>query len=134
MNDVEHLRQTLSPFSSVRLAVLFGSLARDETRRGSDVDVGVVLDPDDRETRLDVEVAVGRALQRDVDLVDLRRASPLLRFEVSRDGILLVEREPGSWIRFRARAMLDWWDWAPVARIFHGAAVARLRSQLSGPT
>ncbi|MEE8523304.1 MAG: nucleotidyltransferase domain-containing protein, partial [Thermoanaerobaculia bacterium] len=103
-------------------------LARDETRRGSDVDLGVVLDPDDRETRLDVEVTVGRALQRDVDLVDLRRAPPLLRFEVSRDGILLVEREPGSWIRFRARAMLDWWDWAPVARIFHDTAVARLRS------
>jgi len=107
-------------------------VARGETRPDSDVDLGVVLDSDDRALWLDVEVAVSRGLGRDVDLVDLRRAPPLLRFEVSRDGVLVVEREPDGWTRFKAKAMVDWWDWAPTARIFHRAAVARLRSSLVG--
>ncbi len=132
MDVVDRLREVLSPFPSIRLAVLFGSLARGQVRRQSDVDLGVVLDNDDRGVRLDIEVAVGRGLHRDIDLVDLRRAGPLLRFEVARDGIPVVEREPDTWTRFKARAMVDWWDWAPTARLFHQAAVARLRRKLGG--
>lgn len=134
MDVVDRLREILSPFPSIHLAVLFGSLARDQVRRWSDIDLGVVLDTDDREVRLDIEVEVGRGLSRDVDLVDLRRAGPLLRFEVARDGIPVVEREPDTWSRFKSRAMVDWWDWAPTARFLHRAAVARLRRRLSGQT
>jgi len=132
MDVVDRLREVLSPFPSIRLAVLFGSLARDQVRRWSDVDLGVVLDTDDRQLRLDIEVMVGRGLHRDTDLVDLRRAGPLLRFEVARDGIPVVERDPDTWARFKERAMVDWWDWAPTARLFHRAAVARLRRKLGG--
>ena len=134
MDVVDRLREVLCPFSEIRLAVLFGSMARSQTRPGSDVDLGILLASEARDLWLDVEVAVGRGLGRDVDLVDLLWAPPLLRFEVSRDGILLVERDPDRWTRFKARAMVDWWDWAPTARIFHRAAVARLRSRLDGQT
>ena len=34
-----------------------------------------------------------------------------------------------KWVRERARAMVDWWDWAPLARRIHDRAVARLRAE-----
>lgn len=66
---------------------------------------------------------------RSVDLVSLRRAPPLLRFEIARDGQLLIERDPHAWVEFRAHAMIDWWDWAPTARIMHRAVRSRLERE-----
>ncbi len=50
---------------------------------------------------MDLVNRVTRMLGSDnVDVVDLRRASPLLRYAAAQKGIALYEREPGSFIRF----------------------------------
>jgi predicted nucleotidyltransferase len=120
------LRRAIDDRTDVQLAVLFGSAARGAEFRDSDVDV-CVLGPAPAglsALRVTLERATGRA----VDLIDLRAAPPLLRFEIARDGQVLVERVPHLWSDFKARAMVDWWEWAPLARRFHRQAVARLRS------
>ena len=111
----------------VRLAVMFGSGARGTARSDSDIDVGVLLDDDDCLPAL--RVAIERAVGMSVDLVSLRKAPPLLRFEIARDGRLLVERDPHAWVEFRAHAMIDWWDWAPTARIMHRAVRSGLQRE-----
>ncbi len=61
----------------------------------------------------------------------LEAAPPLLRFEIARGGKVLLERSPGLWTRFKARAMVDWWDWGPVARKMHAVYVRRLKEQVA---
>jgi len=124
------LGDALQSWSGVRLAVLFGSAARGEAAPGSDLDVGVLFDPG-RESAAALEVALARATGRRVDVVRLDAAPPLLRFEIARDGRVLLERTPHAWVDFRARAMTDWWDWAPTARLLHAAAVERLRAAVA---
>ena len=134
MRPVERsLAEALESWPGLRLAVLFGSAARGESGPESDLDVGVLFDPGpDRAAAL--EVALARAASRRVDLVRLETAPPLLRFEIARDGRVLLERSPHAWADFRARAMTDWWDWAPTARFLQAAAASRLRSVLAdGP-
>jgi len=120
----------LESWQGVRLAVLFGSTARGQSGPDSDLDVGVLFETG-QESTAGLEVALARATGRRLDLVGLDTAPPLLRFEVARDGRLLLERTPHAWVDFRARAMTDWWDWAPTARLFHAAAAARLRAALA---
>jgi len=129
MSDIGILKDILAADRRVRLAVVFGSTARDTERSGSDLDVGVLVEPD-CESGPPLDVVLSRATGRPVDLVHLDAAPPLLRFEVARDGVVLVERVPHAWADFRARAMTDWWDWAPTARMLHAAAVSRLREQV----
>jgi len=124
------LADALQSRSGVRLAVLFGSAGRGGAAPGSDLDVGVLLDPGGESASL-LEVALARATGRRVDLFRLDVAPPLLRFEIARDGRVLLERAPHAWGDFRARAMTDWWDWAPTARLFHAAAASRLRAALA---
>jgi uncharacterized protein len=128
---LDRLRDALAGFPSVRLAVVFGSVARGEERPESDVDLGVRLDPDSSALRHEVEAALGRAAGREVDVVFLDEAPPLLRFEVGSDGVVLVEREPHAWSDFRARSMIDWWDWAPTAKKIEDAALRRLRASVA---
>ncbi len=129
MDLVDRLRNGIATLPAVRLAVLFGSTARGEARARSDVDLGVLLDPDTRDHRIHVEAELGRVAEREVDVIFLDTAPPLLRFEISRDGVLLFEKEDGLWTDFKVRAMVDWWDWAPYARMFTAAAVRRLRGE-----
>ena len=135
MSLLERLREHLAADPEVRLAALFGSQARGEERAGSDVDVAILLAEDSSAERREVEAALARALGREVDVIHLPDAPPLLRFEIARDGILLVERDLHSWVDFRTRAMIDWWDWAPTAKIITDAALSRLRgSAADGPS
>ena len=135
MELVTLLRDVSKLFPHVRLAVLFGSAARGETSGSGDIDLGVVLnDGAPARTLTDLEIAsgraTGRAFKRPIDVVDLGRAPPLLRFEVARDGVVLLEREPHVWADFKARAMIDWWDWAPTARAIQRLVRDRLERQV----
>jgi predicted nucleotidyltransferase len=134
MSAEELLKQVLERTPGLRLAVLFGSEARGDGEARSDLDVGVLFE-DGRDTGPALEVALSRATRRTVDLVRLDTAPPLLRFEIARDGRVLVERTAHAWVDFRARAMVDWWDWAPTARAIHAAGVRRLRERMAdGPS
>ena len=131
MMDLEALRAALAGQPAAKLAVVFGSAARGRNGPVSDLDLALRLAPDTVASRREVVDAARRAVRREIDIVDLDTAPPLLRFQIARDGLVLVEREPRSWARFKARAMTDWWDWAPTARKIHAAYIRRLREQVA---
>jgi len=55
MSALDRLRECAGALPAVQLAVLFGSTARDQRRPGSDVDIGVLLDPSTPATRLQAQ-------------------------------------------------------------------------------
>jgi len=127
---MDDLRTRAASLPQVQLAVLFGSTARGEAGPRSDVDLGLLLAPDSLESRIDAEAEMGRAARRPVHVIFLNEAPPLLRFEIARDGVLLVEAKPYLWADFRAKAMVDWWDWAPTARKMQAAAIRQLHERV----
>lgn len=125
------LSEILGELPEVELAAVFGSAARGTMSADSDVDLAVRLTEDTPEVRRRIGNEVGRAVRRDIDLIPLDASPPQLRFEIARDGIALVERQSHAWADFQVRAMLDWWDWAPIARRMNAAAVGRLKKGLA---
>jgi predicted nucleotidyltransferase len=81
MDMVERLRRVLDGRAGVRLAVLFGSTATKRRHARSDLDVGVMLDPDVDLPALGVEL--NGATGTRVELIPLDEAPPLLRFEIT---------------------------------------------------
>jgi predicted nucleotidyltransferase len=100
----EELCRRLAPLSadkSLRFIALFGSHAKGKGRAKSDIDVGFLFDFDAPPDLIELTNSVNRLLQMDnVDVVDLGKASPLLRYAAAQNGTLLYEREPGSFTRF----------------------------------
>jgi uncharacterized protein len=76
---------------------LFGSEARGQARPDSDVDLATLFSqPVASEQLFEASLDLQSLLGRSVDLVDLRRASPILARQVLRDGRLLVDRDPAD--------------------------------------
>lgn len=112
------LREVLDR-DGVAAAYMFGSQARGGAGPLSDVDVGVWASPglDSRERfdlRLKLTGAAEEALGREVDLVLLDDAPPLLRHRAWHDGELLIDRDPRTRVRDEARALVEFLDTQPL--------------------
>jgi predicted nucleotidyltransferase len=103
------LRRALRTEQGVRLAVLYGSLARGDEDADSDLDLLVSFAEDRPSTGVELAVRLERANDRRVDIADLRRIEarvPLLLDRVLDEGRVLVDRD-GQWrpLRERRRAI-----------------------------
>ena len=116
--DIEAMAAYFAGQSDVAAAYLFGSAARGQADRLSDVDIAVLLD-----ARLGAEESVERQLRimgdleeyasREVQVVVLNRAAPLLAYQVVQHGILLYERRRTERISFEVQTRRIYFDLKP---------------------
>ena len=120
---LETLRGYLSRRREIHFAYLFGSLAKGTQNRLSDVDVAVFLDPEflarphpehsyGYKAHLITEL-MSQLGTNEIDVVILNHASPFLRFQVLRDGIVICETNREERIRFQAQALSRYFDLKP---------------------
>lgn len=95
------LAAALEDRDDVRVAVLFGSHARDRAREDSDVDLAV-LGPVDL---LELAGSLAGVLGREVDVVPLDTPNVPLLAAIVRDGQLVLERDAGAYAAWRSRAV-----------------------------
>jgi len=127
----EALRPALAR-ADIDLLVLFGSRAAGHATSRSDLDLALRCSgPADLET-WHVTLAPLCATDR-LDLVDLRRAGPLLAFEVARTGRPLFERTPGAFHAFQALASRRYADTRKLRDAQHRAILVFLAQHGLGP-
>jgi predicted nucleotidyltransferase len=123
--DIEQLREAGRGFSGARLIVVFGSIARGNPASWSDLDVAVSGAP--FWEALEIGARLGRCLGREPHVVELESASDWLRFRVAQEGLLIFEREPDAWARFRAESAIRYFDLAPIQSLCAAGARRALR-------
>jgi predicted nucleotidyltransferase len=116
------MTQTISEWCQarpVRLCVLFGSQATGKARPESDVDLAIWAESQpDAPTKIRWLGELQTRLDKPVNLVlvspDL---DPVLGFEMVRDGRLLFERIPTSWLKARSQLWHAYNDSLPFRRL-----------------
>jgi predicted nucleotidyltransferase len=102
---ISGLRRALRNEHRVRLAVLYGSLARGDEDAGSDIDLLISLAEDRPDAAVKLAVRLESALDRSVDVARLEpveEQAPLLLDRVLDEGRVLVDRD-GQWGVLRER-------------------------------
>ncbi len=118
--EISAVERALRDLAHVRLAYVLGSVARGTAGPSSDIDVAVLLDHGSDGEHLDaVREAIERVCRREVDLIDLRSAPPLLRREVLREGVLVVSRDERERGRFEMQALAEYLDTQHLRDIQH---------------
>ena len=96
MNIIKPLRQALASEKSVKFAYLFGSHARKDTGKLSDIDIAVYLDDriDTLQCRLRLIEHISKSIGvLKVDLIVLNSATPLLNHQVVKTGVVVKENK-----------------------------------------
>lgn len=105
--------------------VLFGSQAEGTARPESDVDIGVAFasQKDDRVRRYGQVYAIMQAFypNKRVDLIDLYQAPPALQYRAAQQGKPLYESSTQSFVDFRERALLTYFDFLPIIHMHEEA-------------
>ena len=85
----------------ILLAFLFGSFASKRIRRSSDVDIGILFKTvPDMDAINDVAEELSLILRREIDLVILNQASPVLKMQILKNGILLYASKRKRFYQF----------------------------------
>ena len=91
MNLNNHIQQILSRHGGIRVAILFGSLAKGRATPESDLDLAVLMDaPLSAETKMALIGDLSQAVGRPVDLIDLRVAGEPILGQILKHGIRLL--------------------------------------------
>jgi predicted nucleotidyltransferase len=111
----------------------FGSMFGGEPAADSDVDIALLFDEDalDDRQRFDMAARIHGELQRvsprEVDLVVLNGAPPLLADRIVRGGhVLFGEADPRR-VAFEHRSLIEYLDFLPVLERYDRALLARAR-------
>lgn len=110
--SVEEIREGLVPVlkeDGLQILLLFGSTVSGNTHKKSDIDLAFLFDrPVDI---LTLTNKVIRLLHTDnIDVVDLKNASPLMRFSIAKNGILIYEKEDAMFNGFYSLAFRRYID------------------------
>lgn len=102
---VQHLLKNLEPYA----IVLFGSIINGSFREDSDLDIAFLSDKDKDEYELFIitQQLAGK-LGREVDLVDLKKASTVLSAQIIGKGKMIYVKDEKKFAEFRIRALKEY--------------------------
>ena len=131
----DRLRAVFAARPAVLGAYVFGSVAAERERSGSDLDLGIVVDEDawDPSDKVPLIGDCMDAARRDwIDLVVLNDAPLVLQFEAVRPNVPLYAAEGFNHGAFVSKVVRMYWDFQPYLRRQRKAYKERRFEQVNG--
>lgn len=101
----QHLTDTLAPY----VIILFGSAAKGTMHDNSDVDIAFLSDRPTTEYEIFmIGQALADKLGKEIDLVNLQRASTVFQAQIIGTGKILLDLEPSRRMVFFMRALKEY--------------------------
>ena len=114
--EMEDIIAILDQQPSVLFAYLFGSKAKGNANKRSDWDIAVYFEGPKKKGEdwpvFNLEAVLSRAVKGEVQVMSLNDSlPPLLAFEIVKDGIILIDRDPDFRLDFENRMLRRYHDW-----------------------
>jgi len=123
-NCIERLASIAQKYKNIHLLILFGSRSQGLARDDSDWDFGFIGENfDSMPLFTDLQLLLET---NHLDLVDLTRASALLRFRAAKDGTLIFESPHGQYEKFWLEAVNFWCESSSLFQVEYEAILKEL--------
>jgi uncharacterized protein len=116
--SVKSLELLCKERNDLLLVFLFGSCAGEHMRPSSDVDIGILFKTfPDRDAIVELTADLSSILKREVDLVVLNQASPVLKMQILKTGILLYASDRKYFHQFFVATANEYDDLKRIRRV-----------------
>jgi len=106
---IENIKNILSDALAPSLIYIFGSISKDKVRKDSDIDIAILTDRQIDEYKLFIlSQKLADTLKKEVDLVDLKKASTVFKVQIIKTGKLIYNSDNLRKMYFQMRAMRDY--------------------------
>ncbi|MDP2973138.1 MAG: nucleotidyltransferase domain-containing protein [Deltaproteobacteria bacterium] len=110
------ITQILNNRSDILFGYLFGSKAKGYANERSDWDIAVYfrepINPNGRWPEFELEAELSRPVGATVQVIVLNTPlTPVFGFEIMKDGIVLIDRNPNLRVEFENRILRQYYDW-----------------------
>ncbi|SCL83772.1 type VII toxin-antitoxin system MntA family adenylyltransferase antitoxin [Sporanaerobacter sp. PP17-6a] len=131
MDIIEKCKNVLMKYENILFAYIFGSYAKGNMRADSDVDIGIYLKEEmNIEEYLKIRMDLTKICKRQVDLVVLNAATPLLKYEIYKNNILLFTRDRTIESNYKVKILFEYNDIKRYLEMSYKKTIERLKNEV----
>ncbi|MGM0396467.1 MAG: type VII toxin-antitoxin system MntA family adenylyltransferase antitoxin [Bacillota bacterium] len=131
MSIIDSCRDILIKYNDILFAYLFGSFVKGKVREDSDIDIAIYqVEKLDTDTYLAIKSELSEACKREIDLIILNDATPLLKYEIYRNNILLFSRDKSVESNFKVKTLFEYNDFKKYLDLSYTNTIDRLRKEV----
>ena len=131
MDIIKKCKDILMKYEDVVFSCIFGSYAQNRIRENSDIDIAIYLKENiDIDTYLEIKMNLSEVLKREVDLVILNNAPPLLKYEIYKNNILLFSRDKTLESKYKVKTLFEYSDIKRYLNLSYDKTIERLKKEV----
>lgn len=132
MDAINKCKDILIKNDKIIFAYIFGSYAKGNDRKDSDIDIAIYLkDNIDTYEYLDMKMKLSEGVKREVDLVILNDANPLFKYEIYRDNILLFSKDKAIEGKYKVKTLFEYNDMKRYLDLSYDKTIERLKEEVN---
>lgn len=130
MDNIEKCKNILIGYENIVFAYIFGSYAQKVIRTDSDIDIAIYLEKELAvETYLEIKADLTEACKREIDLIILNDATPLLKYEIYKNSISLFSRDKAIETSYKVKTLFEYNDMKKYLDLYYDRTINRLKDE-----
>ena len=131
MDIIRKCKNILIEYENITFAYIFGSYAQGKVRVDSDIDIAIYLEKRiDIETYLEIKMHLLETCKREIDLIILNDATPLLKYEIYKNNILLFSRDRTIETSYKVKILFEYNDIKRYLDLSYDTNIDRLKKEV----
>ena len=131
MDIIKKCINILMGYEGIIFAYIFGSYVQEKMRTNSDVDIAIYLsDKINTETYLKIKADLSEIFKKEIDLIILNNATPLLKYQVYKNNILLFTRSKTIESNYKVKTLFEYSDIKKYLDLSYDKTIDRLKREV----
>lgn len=131
MDIIEKCKNILVGYEDIVFAYIFGSYVQGKMRADSDIDIAIYLEKKiDIDTYLEIKAYLSETFKREIDLIILNNATPLLKYEIYKNNILLFARDKSIETNYKVKTLFEYSDMKKYLDLSYNRTIDRLKKEV----
>lgn len=131
MDIIKKCKNILMVYEDIAFAYIFGSYVQGNTRADSDIDIAIYLEKKvDIDVYLEIKMHLSEICKREIDLIILNNATPLLKYEIYKNNILLFARDKAIETNYKVKTLFEYSDIKKYLDLSYDRTVDRLKKEV----